>query len=91
MDPADRKKIIDRRLWGKLVPLKVNGISCFYTPTGGVVVVDVMPGENALVLGHAVNLAEAELYRFEDGDRFYLDEMDEDAMFAAMILEIEDN
>ena len=91
MDPASRKKNIEWRLWEKLVPIKVNGLSCFYTPTGSVVVVDVMPGENAIVLGHADNLAEAELNRFEDGDRFYLDEMDEDAMFAAIIQEIENN
>ena len=91
MDPASRKKSIERRLWGKLVPLKVNGQSCFYTATGGVVVVDSLPSYNALVLGHAYNLAEAEQNRFEDGDLFYLDEMDEDAMLAAMILEIENN
>lgn len=91
MDPASRKKSIERRLWGKLVPLKVNGLSCFYTATGGVVVVDSLPSYNALVLGHADNLAEAEQNRFEDGDLFYLDEMDEDAMLAAMILEIENS
>ena len=91
MDPASRKKSIERRLWGKLVPLKVSGLSCFYTATGGVVVVDSLPSYNALVLGHADNLAEAEQNRFEDGDLFYLDEMDEDAMLAAMLLEIENS
>lgn len=91
MDRTRRKQNIERRLWVKYVPMKVNGKSCFCTPTGRIVVVEKMPGENALVLGHADNLTEAELFRYEDGDRFYLDKMDEDAMFAAMIQEIEDN
>lgn len=91
MDLARRKRRIERRLWKKLVPITVNGRSCFYTPTGSVVLVDMMPGENAIVLGHADNLAEAQWNRFEDGDRFYLDDMDEEAMFAAVIQEIENN
>lgn len=91
MDLSKRLENIERRFWSRLIPIKVNGFPCFYTPTGGVVVVDSLPSYNALVLGHADNLAEAELNRFEDGDLFYLDEMDEDAMFAAMVLEIEDN
>ena len=91
MDPADRKRSIEQRLATRLVRIEVNGISCFYTAKGSVIVVDMLPGKRALVLGHADNLAEAELNRFEDGDLFYLDEMDEDTMLAAMIQEMDNS
>lgn len=35
------------------------------------------PGENALILCHAENQGKVELNYFEDGNRFYLDEMTE--------------
>lgn len=89
MNRAQRKKKIDQRFSSVYSPLLIHGEICFCTPTGRIVMVQEMPGENALVLGHTDNLAEAELYRFEDGDRFYLDEMTETEMFEAMIHEIE--
>lgn len=48
------------------------------------------PGSNALCIEYADNIAEAQINRFEDGDRFFLDEFSEDEMFEAMIKEIED-
>lgn len=89
MNRAQRKRTIDQRFSAVYSPIMVHGEICFCTPTGRIVMVQEMPGENALVLGHAENLAEAELYRFEDSDRFYLEEMAEIEMFEAMIQEIE--
>lgn len=43
-----------------------------------------------IVLEYANSLEEAKLPRFEDGDLYYMDEMDEEEMFQAMIKEIED-
>ena len=43
-----------------------------------------------IVLEYADSLEEAKLPRFEDGDLYYMDEMNEEEMFQAMIREIED-
>lgn len=48
------------------------------------------PGENALCIEYAEGEKEARVNRYEDGDRFYLNEMDEEEMMKAMIKEIED-
>lgn len=51
--------------------------------------IDEFPGEFALVIEYAENKKQAIRGIFgEDGDRFYLDEMDEDEMFAAMCQEV---
>lgn len=47
------------------------------------------PGENALCVEYALDREDAILNRFEDGDRFYLDEMTEDEMLQSIIEEIE--
>lgn len=83
------KNSIICRLSDLYTPILVNGIECFETINGKVFSVEIFPGEDALVIGYADNIREAELYRFEDGDRFYAEEMDEDEIFRAMILEIE--
>lgn len=49
------------------------------------------PGEYALCIEYANNKEEAEVNGYEDGDRFYLDEMSEEEMLQAMIKEIEDD
>ena len=46
-------------------------------------------GAEALVLEFADSLEEAKLPRFEDGDLYYMDEMNEEEMFQAMLKEIE--
>lgn len=51
--------------------------------------IDVFPDEYALVIEYAENKAKAIRGIFgEDGDLFYLDEMDEDEMFEAMLEEV---
>ncbi len=45
---------------------------------------------NAIVIEHAETEDEARKNVFEDGDLFYMDELDEDAMFEEMRKEIED-
>ena len=43
----------------------------------------------AIVIEYAENEWEAKLNRSENGDLFYLEEMDEETMFQAMLQEIE--
>ncbi|MGN0409296.1 MAG: hypothetical protein ACI4E3_02690 [Candidatus Fimousia sp.] len=44
----------------------------------------------AIVIEYAETIEEAEKNMFEDGDLFYLDELDENQMFEQMIREIEE-
>lgn len=51
--------------------------------------IDVFPDEYALVIEYVENKKDAIRGIFgEDGDLFYLDEMDEDEMFEAMLKEV---
>ncbi len=51
--------------------------------------IDEFPGEFALVIEYVENKKDAIRGIFgEDGDRFYLEDMDEDEMFEAMLKEV---
>ncbi len=61
----------------------------FTTPNGTIFNVCAFPGEYALVIEYAENAEDAAAGRFEDGDRFYLDEYcDFDELIEAMKKEI---
>lgn len=88
MSRTQRKQTIDRLLSDVYRTVEIHGETCFCVPNGNIVMIQEMPGENALVMGHAESLTDAEQCRFEDGDRFYLDDMTEKEMLQAMIAEI---
>ena len=46
---------------------------------------------NCLVIEYADSMQEAMQNRFEDGNLYYMDEMNEDEMFDAMVSEIEES
>lgn len=72
-------------------PVKfINHQQCFLKPSGEVFSVQKFPGSDAIVVEYAENEADAVLYRFEDGDRFYLDEMEEPELIQAILREIEE-
>lgn len=62
--------------------------SCFLLPDGTVIALGGLPTFGAIVIEYADNYDEAKRNRFEDGDLFYLEKMDEEAMFQAMLREI---
>lgn len=62
---------------------------CFKHANGMVFNVDEFRSMNALVVEYAENEDEANKHRFEDGDLFYLDELDDAEMLKAIIAEIE--
>lgn len=64
---------------------------CFYVNDGEYFMVTGLVNFGSIVIEHALSKRDAERNMFEDGDLFYLDELDEDAMFEAMIREIEEN
>lgn len=84
----ERKSNLEKRFLHLFDYLEVNGKSCFRKENGVIFSLTKIPGELALVVEYAVSYEEAILYRFEDGDRFYLEDMDEDTMFQAMLREI---
>ena len=67
----------------------INDKDCFLLPNGVLISLGGFPDFGAIVVEYAENFEEAKLNRFEDGDLFYLEEMDEETMFRAMLREIE--
>lgn len=71
-------------------PVKfINHQQCFLKPSGEVFTVRKFPGSEAIVVEYAESEADALLYRFEDGDRFYLDEMEAHQLIQVVLREIE--
>ena len=89
---SKRKEILNKRLAQRFETIMINGMTCFLLKSGEVCRLDSLGEErNALVIEYADDLDLAKRNIFgEDGDLFYMDELDEDAMFEAMIREIED-
>jgi hypothetical protein len=71
--------------------IQVGPRSFFLGPDGATLfALDYLGPYGALVIEHAADYNEALANRLEDGDLFYLDDLDEDAMFKAMLQEIEE-
>ena len=83
-----KKSDLDLRFSERFEQMVIHNTLCFRKPDGGLFRVCPFPGEGALVIEYAENDREAELNRFEDGDLFYLEDMDEETMFQAMLNEI---
>ena len=86
---SERKTKMIQQLRTRYPRIMIGKKECFAVSGGRIVSIDLFPGEDALVVEYADNYAEAELFRFEDGDRFYLDELSEDEMLTAILQEIE--
>lgn len=84
-----RRSNLEQRLAQQFEQLYVRDALCFQRADGVIFSLCSFPGEKAIVIEYAETLEEAKLNRFEDGDRFYLEEMDEETMFQAMLREIE--
>ena len=85
----ERKNSLEEKLSKRFEHLKIREKHCFRKTDGTFFFLSKFPGEDALVIEYAENYDEALLYRFEDGDRFYLENMDEETMFQSMLREIE--
>lgn len=81
---------INGMLEKKYKSIKINGTTAFLSEKGPVFRVDSIGDFNAIVVEYSDNIELAKKGIFgEDGDLFYMDEMDEEQMFDAMIEEIE--
>lgn len=85
----DRIATLNDRLAKEYQKRTVRDRECFIHKNGFLFALDYLLPYGAIVIEYAENESEAKLNRFEDGDLFYLEEMDEDAMFQAMLREIE--
>ena len=85
-----RKQQLNNRLAEKYRSVIIHDKPYFLNKNGTLFRLDSMGGNyNCLLIEYADSLQEALLYRFEDGDLFYMDDMTEDEMFEAMVREIE--
>ena len=92
-----RKKIderiakLERRMADKYVLVfEVRNQKCFKANENEFFMLTRLAWANAIVIEHAETENAAQTNRFEDGDLFYMDEMEEEEMYLAMIREIED-
>ena len=85
----DRLKKISERLAAQYREVLIVGHKFFAATDDSLFRVSVFPGEMALVIEYADSAEEAKENALEDGDRFYLDEMDFETMVRSMAAEIE--
>lgn len=79
---------MENRLKKRYKTLTINDENCFLTEDGTILHLTGLKDFNAIVIEYALSEEEAKKNMFEDGDLFYLDEMNEEQMFGAMIEEI---
>lgn len=85
-----RVKKLEKRFQERYaLAFEAGGKNCFSYDEGEYFQVTGLGSFNAIVIEHADSEDEARKGRFEDGDLFYLAELDEDEMFNAMVKEIE--
>lgn len=65
------------------------GYTCFRTSEKGSFTVTGLTWAKAIVVEYALSETEVKKKLFEDGDLFYLNELDEEQMLQVMIQEIE--
>ena len=84
-----RSEALESRFSGMYEKRIMNGRSCFIRPDGSIFTLDCLVSYGAIVIGYAENKDEALQERFEDGDLFYLENIDEETMYQSMLQEIE--
>ena len=80
---------LEKKLASRYTRMFINGRFCFMDPTGKVFSVRQFPGAAAIVVEYADNCAEAEMNRFEDGDRHYISDTDDETLITNILDEIE--
>ena len=83
-----RRDKLEKLLAQQFERLCVNGNLCFRKQNGVVFSLCVFPKDAAIVVEYADTIDDAEKNLFEDGDLFYIEEMDEETMYQAVIQEI---
>ena len=84
----ERRKALESRFETMFKKQIINGWTCFARPDGSFFTLDYIIPFEALVIGYAENEQDVNLNRFEDGDLFYMEDMDEETMYQDMLREI---
>ncbi len=97
MDLMDKERCIQERmlhleqnLLEHFEQVTIQDRRCFRTAAGMLFFLTVFPKYEAIVIEYAENEEDAVMNRFEDGDLFCLDELDESEMLRCMLREIGD-
>lgn len=83
-----RKEALNNRFARMFKEQPVNGMKCFLLEDGQLFHVDTFMDKDCLVLEFAESAETAKQYEFEDGDRYYMEDMDEEQMYEAMLEEL---
>lgn len=84
----ERSTSLESRFENRFEKSIINGWTCFARSDGSYFTLYYIIPFSALVIGYAENKQDAELNRFENGDLFYLEDLDEETMFQSMLEEI---
>jgi len=86
-----RADALNARFSERFKTIQVGARAFFLGPDGAsLFAIDYLGPYGALVIEYAEDYDDALANRLEDGDLFYLDELDEESMFQAMLREIEE-
>lgn len=87
----DRVANLEQRIRERYdMAFQLSGKDCFKTGNDEFIILTGLSWANAVVVEYAESEQEARKNIFEDGDLFYMEELDENEMFDAIIKEIED-
>lgn len=79
---------LEKRLQSIYEMRQINERLCFVRPDGSFFTLDSVLAFRSVVIEYADNESEARLNRFEDGDLFSIEELNENAMFQAILHEV---
>ena len=84
-------KKLESRLSNEFEQIDVNGLICFLLPSGVVANLVDFAEYKAVAVEYADDITKAKKNLFEDGDLFYVEEMTEEEIFAALLEEMNAN
>ena len=84
-----RLENLENRLKSRYKLIVINDENCFLTKNKEIIHLTGLEDFNAIVTEHAETIEEARKHMYDDGDLLYMDEMNEDEMYEAILNEIE--
>lgn len=81
---------LETRLSNEFEELDINGLKCFLLPSGEVVNLVLFNNCKAVAGQYAQSIEDAQKNLFEDGRRFFIEEMTEEEILCALLQEMKD-
>lgn len=79
---------LEKRLESIYKTCQINDRLCFLRPDGSLITLGYILSFGAVIVEYADNESEARLNRFEDGDQFSIEDLDEETMFQKIVFEV---